>query len=469
MPFRDLAGEKDVAVWSLDSHLHLRQGVMTEAWQTGRRSIQRLVLASGREISATENHPFLTVNGWRSVSSLRAGDCLAAARSIPEAFSPQTREDHELVLLAHLLGDGCTSRSPVYYCSSDEACLAAVEKAADRMGVSTSRTQGRGVTYVHFPMKGPAGRGLTSPLYDWLRAHGLYGKRAHEKRLPPFVHRLSDSQARLFLRHLWATDGSVTTASSGRVRIYYATTSEDLARDLATLLLRLGIGARLRSVSSERNRRIWTVDVSGRGDQLTFLAAVGVHGVRGEQAKQASRALRGVGNPNADVIPPEAWNHVRGAMRAEGVTTRELARRLGMAYCGSKLYRAGLSRSRMARVAAAVPCDYLSDLASSDVRWDRIVSSKPAGTVDVYDARVPQTHSFLANDLVSHNSGAIEQDADLVMFIHSDPKDETKRGTVEVIIAKHRNGPTGTVRLGFVSDYTRFRHLSTEEERRYEG
>jgi replicative DNA helicase len=151
------------------------------------------------------------------------------------------------------------------------------------------------------------------------------------------------------------------------------------------------------------------------------------------------------------------------------VTTRELARRLGMAYCGSTLYRAGLSRSRMARVAAAVSCDCLSDLASSDVRWDRIVSSKPAGTADVYDGRVPQTHSFLANDLVSHNSGAIEQDADLVMFIHSDPKDETKRGTVEVIIAKHRNGPTGVVRLGFVSDYTRFRHLSSEEERRYEG
>jgi replicative DNA helicase len=65
-------------------------------------------------------------------------------------------------------------------------------------------------------------------------------------------------------------------------------------------------------------------------------------------------------------------------------------------------------------------------------------------------------------------SGAIEQDADVVMFIHSDTKDETKKGTVEVVIAKHRNGPTGIVRLGFVTDYTRFRTLSSAEGYQYE-
>jgi replicative DNA helicase len=65
-------------------------------------------------------------------------------------------------------------------------------------------------------------------------------------------------------------------------------------------------------------------------------------------------------------------------------------------------------------------------------------------------------------------SGAIEQDADVVMFIHADAKDETKKGTVEVVIAKHRNGPTGIVRLGFVTDYTKFRTLSSAEGYQYE-
>jgi len=66
-------------------------------------------------------------------------------------------------------------------------------------------------------------------------------------------------------------------------------------------------------------------------------------------------------------------------------------------------------------------------------------------------------------------SGAIEQDADMVMFIHSDPKDESKKGTVEVIIAKHRNGPTGVIPLGFVADYTKFRTITTSESYSQEG
>ncbi|HJW75946.1 MAG TPA: replicative DNA helicase, partial [Thermoleophilia bacterium] len=52
VPMRDLAGETRIPVWSLDSRLRLRQGIMTEAWRTGTRPVRRVVLASGREISA---------------------------------------------------------------------------------------------------------------------------------------------------------------------------------------------------------------------------------------------------------------------------------------------------------------------------------------------------------------------------------------------------------------------------------
>jgi len=61
-------------------------------------------------------------------------------------------------------------------------------------------------------------------------------------------------------------------------------------------------------------------------------------------------------------------------------------------------------------------------------------------------------------------SGAIEQDADMVMFIYEDPSDPAAKGVVKVKIAKHRNGPTGLVRLGFVRDYTQFRTLRQTED-----
>ncbi len=56
-------------------------------------------------------------------------------------------------------------------------------------------------------------------------------------------------------------------------------------------------------------------------------------------------------------------------------------------------------------------------------------------------------------------SGSLEQDADIVMFVYRDEvyNDESEdKGTAELIVAKHRNGPTGTVNLGFQNSYTRF-------------
>lgn len=60
-------------------------------------------------------------------------------------------------------------------------------------------------------------------------------------------------------------------------------------------------------------------------------------------------------------------------------------------------------------------------------------------------------------------SGAIEQDADMIMFIYRDEvynQESPDKGVAEVILAKHRNGPTGTVRLAFRGKYTRFENLA---------
>jgi replicative DNA helicase len=60
-------------------------------------------------------------------------------------------------------------------------------------------------------------------------------------------------------------------------------------------------------------------------------------------------------------------------------------------------------------------------------------------------------------------SGAIEQDADIIMFIYRDDyydKESKKQGVAEIIIAKQRNGPVGTVDLTFLKPLTRFDNLA---------
>jgi replicative DNA helicase len=71
------------------------------------------------------------------------------------------------------------------------------------------------------------------------------------------------------------------------------------------------------------------------------------------------------------------------------------------------------------------------------------------------------------------DSGAIEQDADLVIFIHRpeyyDREDESKRGQAELMLAKNRNGPTGDVHLYFNREYTRFDDPSDREAPDHDG
>jgi replicative DNA helicase len=170
-----------------------------------------------------------------------------------------------------------------------------------------------------------------------------------------------------------------------------------------------------------------------------------------------------VANTNRDVVPREIWRKIAiPAMEAVGMTTREMQAGMGNAYCGTTLYKQNLSRERAARLATVVGSDWLMRLASSDVYWDTISSIQADGEDEVYDLTVEGLHNFVAADIVLHNS--IEQDSDLVLFIfrerfYNDNIAEDKRNIAEIIIAKHRNGPTGKVELMFIDEQTKFANL----------
>ena len=165
-----------------------------------------------------------------------------------------------------------------------------------------------------------------------------------------------------------------------------------------------------------------------------------------------------------DMIPREIWDYiesksliVNGSLRAH-----DLVERLGAASGGChRVYEQGVSRSLMRRIADEVPDAFLDDLGTSDVLWDEIVAIEPRGEAPVFDATVPGTHSFVADDIVVHNS--IEQDADIVLFIYRDElynQESDQRGLAEIIVAKHRNGPIGNTKLVFHADYTSFENAA---------
>ncbi len=455
------SGEENVPVWSLDDRLRLVPQIMTHAFPSGTKEVFRVRLTSGRQVEATANHPFLTLSGWSPLGDLRAGSRVAVPRTTPAPLEIQEIPEPELVMLAHLIGDGSfVKRQPIRYASNDEANLMAVTDAARHFGITAVRDEREATRCTSLRLAAPfrLARGRRNPVAAWLDSMGLFGLRSHEKFVPPHIFSLRHDQLALFLHHLWATDGSVTVARSGAVRVYYGTTSERLARDIQLLLLRFGIVARLRAVGNSYGHPQWTVDVTGVADQRQFLDVIGAHGERGLSVTRAMKQLDNmVAAGRFDTIPSAVWERVSKVMSERSISLNRMRAAVGSRSRGDLKPDICPSRSRVGRIAEVLEDAELKMLATNDVYWDTIASIESMGSQPVYDATVLGTHNFIANGINLHNS--IEQDADVVILLHREDayeRESPRAGEADLIVAKHRNGPTATVTVAFQGHYSRF-------------
>ncbi len=458
-------GERPL-VWSLDEHKNMVARPMTNVFYSGHKEVFKLRLASGREVEATANHPFMTIDGWVPLGELAVGDRLATPRRIPEPVHTERMHDSEVVMLAHMIGDGsCVKRQPIRYASVDEANLVAVEISALHFGVTAVRDDypAAGVTTLRLPAPYRLTHGKRNPIAAWLDRLGLFGKRSYEKFVPKEVFALPDDQVALFLRHLWATDGSVRwDAKAGQARIYYATSSRRLADDVTQLLLRVGVHARIKRAKKPGYRDCWHVLIYGWDNQRRFVAHVGVNGERGIKAREVLAHLEDAKcNPNLDTVPKEVWQQVKSALSREGMTHRQFAAAMGTKFCGSTMWKHAPSRSRLHRAAAVLNDPELHHLALNDVFWDEIVEITSIGEHDVYDGTVPGTSNFVAQGITAHNS--LEQDADMVLLLHRPDaidREDPRGGEADIILGKHRNGPTANITVAHQLHFSRFTNMA---------
>ncbi len=141
-----------------------------------------------------------------------------------------------------------------------------------------------------------------------------------------------------------------------------------------------------------------------------------------------------------------------------GITQRAMATLRGTAYGGSAHFQFAPSRTLLANYAALLNDDVLAGWATNDLFWDRIVAIEADGEEEVFDLTVPGPSSWLADGVISHNSGSLEQDSDQVIMLWKD-KEEATPGAPRLIhgsVAKNRNGPTGSFELFFEPEQARF-------------
>lgn len=401
------AGAREVPVWSLDESLRYVPRPMTHVFATGVRPVFELTLASGRRVRGTENHPFLAYQGWTALGDLRTGDRIAVPRHVPapERFE-EVDDDEWIVALARVLAggaSGCDGLDPVVV---DEALGLVLAEGA---------------------------------------------------RVPERVSYAAKREIALFLREFWAgarvsfgENGAGAGAGAVSVgRIEVSVRGRELAQDVAGLLLRFGI-----SVSLVDRRRGVDLVIDDVDCLRRFLQEITVVDVTGEMLLEAVRSLT---SARADGVAAHdsAWESVCSVMSGAGASAAAAGASRG-AQSGEQP-----AADRLGGLATALADLDLDLHAVNDVLWDTVELVTPVGVEPVFDATVLGGHNFIADGIAVHNS--IEQDADMVILLHREEmyeKESPRAGEADLIVAKHRNGPTDTITVAFQGHYSRFMNMA---------
>lgn len=466
VPIQTLVGQKP-EVFAMNTEGKMVAAQCEAVWPVGKKPIYEVHFASGRSIKATEEHRLYGAKGWITVGALVKGDRLAIARQLPEPISSVCWSDERVILLGHLIGDGSyLKHQPLRYTSQTKENLDAVIHSSEKEFGATTKIYARD-GWQQVVISGNGNRWHPKGVNGWLRSLQIYDQRSHQKRIPQEVFKLSNTQIALLLRHLWATDGAIFTRkieSKGSHLISYSTNSEGLAKDVSALLLRIGIVARIRQVQQGKFLPGYHVTITGLNNLKCFLDEVGGFGPRFAQAEKLKKALENIqANTNIDTLPKEIFGRVKMLMQAQHISQRKMCAMRGTSYGGAAHFDFAPSRAVIENYASLLKDDMLKTECAKDLFWDQVVSVTPLGEEEVYDLTVPELHNWLADGIITHNSGAIEQDADLILFIYRDEvynEDSRDKGTAEIIIAKHRNGPTGKIRLTFLGQLTRFENMA---------
>jgi len=262
--------------------------------------------------------------------------------------------------------------------------------------------------------------------------------------VPGPVFHSSKRQIAIFIKHLWVLDGAVRGHRSGRGgRICLTSQSRHLLDEVSCLLLRFGISCRIRQ---ERNG--FTLDVAGVDDQRRFLQEIDVHGVGTAAGLELLAIMRArSGNKDGAQMTAPVWGRVREVITAANFPSSNQGQ---------------VGAHSLGQVVQVLDEADLDLEAVNDVLWDSVLSIVPEGVEEVYDATVLGTHNFIANGIAVHNS--IEQDADMVILLHRESmyeRESPREGEADLIVAKHRNGPTDTITVAFQGHYSRFTNMAT--------
>lgn len=368
LPIEQLVANRQANLLTLNSEYKLVPTQASDFLDNGIKPVYRVRTSLGREIKVTQTHPFLTIRGWLPLDELAVGDKIAIPRALP-VFGQTDPPSHEAKLLAYMIADGCMTRTNPHFINSNPRLLDEfAEEVSHFIGVKTR--------------------------YE------------DDKVVPDFIFGYTKPKMALFLNRLFACDGSLYLQNKTQPAISYSTVSKQLAQDVQHLLLRFGIISKLRHRQINYNdgqRRAYELRITDATSVKCFCLEIGAFGKEEAATKLLAQLQTTTRNVNVDVVPIEIWEQIL-AIKGDQ-SWRSLYDRMGLPP-ESNLHagKRAPSRRRLQQLGEALNSQELMALAQSDLYWDKIIEIEYLGEERVYDLTVPQTHNFVADDIVVHNS-----------------------------------------------------------------
>ncbi|MEW6401135.1 MAG: helicase C-terminal domain-containing protein [Chloroflexota bacterium] len=378
----------------------------------GVRQVWRLRTGLGRKITATGNHPFLTFDGWRHLSELKIGERIATLRCHPTGS--QSYPAHEAFVAGVMLGDGgCQHPDSLTFTNFDPAVIETFRVNVEKLG-NVQMTHHKAPGHYGFRRLSLMGH-ERSGLNLLLEKLEMLGHGAWTKHIPAAYFLADQETICHLLAGLWVTDGSI---EGKRDNITISSASEQLILDIQHLLLRLGIISRIRyksAVLKDKRFDSWNLSILDVQSKRLFWQTVGKYMVgkrkhRLDAWHEEHKASRY--NPNDDLLPVEAWEHVNEERIKAGKSWFSIR---NTAIVASDRERE-ISREKMRTIGEFLSSPQLIEKATSDLYWDRIVSIEPAGEAETFDLTMDGEPNFIANDIVVHNSYAYLVPAALFAF-----------------------------------------------------
>lgn len=401
----------DEIVTLLHDGAHL--GSRRVTWKSAplKKNCVRLTTRLGHVLDVARTHPIRRWGCWTPAGDLHVGDRVASVRRLPPGAGIGAEEDH-VILLAYMVADGCVLPGSFGFTQVEGPVSDEMVNLCYRNGWTVVPYGKAGTQAIDFRFR----RGPGTP-FDLIRSWGLLGKRSDTKYLPDWSMRLPDAQTALLLNRLWACDGHVSRRTPSRYEIVYSTISQQLARQMQALLWRFGIPTRIRigipAAYKENGKRHYMLTVQTQDGVRTFLSRIGALGKSEGVPLPESEE-----NNNRDTFPIEVAADLRAIAESTGLSQKARGSlfsgglRLSPKYPLSHRKLREYIKFFREKIEEGLPydsrlVDALDAHVSTDLIWDEIVSIEDLGEQECFDIEVEDTHNFVADGVVTHNSTTI--------------------------------------------------------------